>query len=297
MPAGGRSLRSEPQTPGTSHRIHLPMALAMKTCAPMKMSGVSRPCLPARVHAVRPLPSSRSRAVAAKAVSGQEAQMKDAMARWENQVNEGSVVSVSGAEAGRMMQEGWTLLDVRPPGEASKVPIVGAITVPLFIEDPGMGISSLAAKGAFMGSAGGWWTGGTHMIPNREFIQQVQANIPKDAKIVVACQKGLRSLAACEQLSRAGYGTGLAWINGGCDTCKKGDMPTAGDVDLRYAGIGGFSEVLGWTEVQTEDKKQLLGGAGGVIGFFCVILGIDVAIWLVEAAQHFQETGVFRIAF
>lgn len=28
-----------------------------------------------------------------------------------------------------MMQEGWTLLDVRSPGEANKVPIVGAVNV------------------------------------------------------------------------------------------------------------------------------------------------------------------------
>lgn len=28
-----------------------------------------------------------------------------------------------------MMQEGWTLLDVRSPGEANKVSIVGAVNV------------------------------------------------------------------------------------------------------------------------------------------------------------------------
>eukprot|EP00955_Chlamydomonas_euryale_P060236 357659-Chlamydomonas_euryale.AAC.2 len=39
------------------------------------------------------------------------------------------VVSVSGSEAGQMMKEGWTLLDVRPPGEANKVPIVGSVQV------------------------------------------------------------------------------------------------------------------------------------------------------------------------
>lgn len=58
-----------------------------------------------------------------------------------------------------------------------------------------------------------------------------------------------RSLAACEQLSRAGY-TKLAWINGGFDMCKKKELPTVDGKDIRYGGIGGLSEVLGWTEVR-----------------------------------------------
>lgn len=67
------------------------------------------------------------------------------------------------------------------------------------------------------------------------------------------------SLAAAEQLSRAGYGT-LAWINGGLDTAKKTDLPVKGEFDdLRYGGIGGMSELLGWTDVQTEKNSGFLG--------------------------------------
>lgn len=39
---------------------------------------------------------------------------------------------------------------------------------------------------------GGWWLGGTHMKPNTQFLAEVQASVPKDASVVVACQKGLR---------------------------------------------------------------------------------------------------------
>lgn len=68
-----------------------------------------------------------------------------------------------------------------------------------------------------------------------------------------------RSLAAAEQLSRAGYGT-LAWINGGLDTAKKADLPIKGEFDdLRYGGIGGLSELLGWTDVQREKSAGFLG--------------------------------------
>ncbi len=63
-------------------------------------------------------------------------------------------------------------------------------------------------------------------------MSQVQAKIPKDSRVIVACQKGLRSLAACEQLARAGYSQ-LAWVNGGFDTAKKGDIATSNNVDVR----------------------------------------------------------------
>lgn len=83
---------------------------------------------------------------------------------------------------------------------------------------------------------GGWWLGTTHMEPNVDFLKEVQAKVPKDAKVIVLCQKGLRSLAACEQLSKAGYNT-LAWVNGGCDTATLGDLPVKDNKDIRYAGI------------------------------------------------------------
>lgn len=73
-----------------------------------------------------------------------------------------------------------------------------------------------------------------------------------------------RSLAACEQLSRAGY-TELAWISGGLDTVRPGEMKTTADKDLRYAGIGGLSQVVGWTEVQQEESKDKDGSFGFVL--------------------------------
>ena len=48
-----------------------------------------------------------------------------------------------------------------------------------------------------------------------------------------ACRQGLRSLAACEQLARVGYTGGLAWINGGLDTCRKEDLDTKDGIDVR----------------------------------------------------------------
>ena len=92
---------------------------------------------------------------------------------------------------------------------------------------------------------------------------------------VVACDLGTlynilnsccRSLAACEQLSRAGYGE-IAWINGGFDTARKEDLPVVGAPDLRYGGIGGLSELLGWTDAQRQNSKTegFIGGFENVL--------------------------------
>lgn len=132
---------------------------------------------------------------------------------------------------------------------------------------------------------GGWWLGGTHMIPNTDFIGQVQAKLPKDTnpKVLVVCQKGLRSLAACEALSRAGYPT-IAWVNGGLDTARPGDVATKDDVDIRMGGIGGLSEVLGWTEVQQEQSKGAFGGFENVLKFFAVVLVLD-GVWFLYTVK------------
>lgn len=93
--------------------------------------------------------------------------------------------------------------------------------------------------------------------------QNLAVQLPKDSKVIVACQKGLRSLAACEQLSRAGY-KNVAWINGGFDNSTAGQIPTRDGQDVRLGGIGGLSSLLGWTEVQQENAGPM-GGFKGVL--------------------------------
>lgn len=62
-------------------------------------------------------------------------------------------------------------------------------------------------------------------------------------------------MAACEQLSRAGYQS-LAWINGGFDTALPGDLPVVDEADLRLAGVGGMSEVLGMSPQQAVKQSE-----------------------------------------
>ncbi|KXZ53056.1 hypothetical protein GPECTOR_8g50 [Gonium pectorale] len=206
--------------------------------------------------------------------------------RWDAQVMEGKVRNVSGADLRQYLSDGWVVLDVRPPSEASKARIQGAVEVPIFVEDTEVSLSSLIKRLSAFGM-GGWWLGGTHMVPNQNFLAEVQAKVPKGSRLVVGCQKGLRSLAACEQLSLAGYET-LAWVNGGFDSCRKDEVPTVGDVDIRFAGIGGLSEMIGWTEVQQEQNKGL-GSADGAIKLVAVILAADLLLFAYEYLQAYMN--------
>jgi rhodanese-related sulfurtransferase len=54
----------------------------------------------------------------------------------------------------------------------------------------------------------------TGMTPNEDFPTVAEANLPKDAKLVVGCKTGMRSARACDVLSQMGY-TNVANVRGG----------------------------------------------------------------------------------
>lgn len=91
-------------------------------------------------------------------------------------------------------------------------------------------------------------------LSERMFVVQ----IPLDAKVVVACQSGIRSRDAAEQLAKTGYQT-LAWVDGGLNKSKPGQVPTEEGEDVRMAGIGGLSSALRWTRLQQENAGALGG--------------------------------------
>lgn len=218
---------------------------------------------------------SASRVVPCRAATTEEG-MKAAQARWEEQIRDGRVRNITPADVNSLLADGYTLLDVRPPTEISKAQLENAVEVPLFVLEDDPSVGTLIKQATAFGM-GGWWLGGAHMKPNPNFLGEVQARIPQDAKLLVVCQKGLRSLAACEQLARAGYKT-LAWVNGGLDTARPGQVATKNGVDIRMAGIGGLSELLGWTEVQQETGKGFAGGYQNIIKGVAVLLAVDM-VW------------------
>ena len=190
----------------------------------------------------------------------------------------GKVRNVPAGEFQNLVNDGYIVLDVRPHTEREKAPLVNAVEIPLFVPDPDTSLSGLIKKSTAIGM-GGWWLGGTHMIPNDKFAAEVQASIPdkETAKVLVVCQKGLRSLSACEGLAKLGYKT-IAWVNGGLDTAMAGQIPTKNGTDVRYGGIGGMSEFLGWTEVQQESGGGFAGGYQNILKFAGLILALDL-VW------------------
>ncbi|HSE39441.1 MAG TPA: rhodanese-like domain-containing protein [Acidobacteriota bacterium] len=91
---------------------------------------------------------------------------------------------VSAEEANQIMQNDPTViyLDVRTTQEFDQGHPLRAVNIPIMSMVPGMG-----------------------MVPNAEFVSVVEANIPKDANVLVGCKSGGRSARAVEILSQLGF--------------------------------------------------------------------------------------------
>lgn len=100
------------------------------------------------------------------------------------------VKRVTPPEASALLAEGWAYLDVRSIPEFEQGHPPGAANVPLL-----------------------HFTGG-RMTPNADFQKVVEAVFPRDAKLVVGCKAGGRSLQAAALLEAAGY-TNVVDMRGG----------------------------------------------------------------------------------
>lgn len=179
-------------------------------------------------------------------------QMKDMAAarkRWEALIREEKVKILSPREAGYAIQlSNKTLLDVRPSTERKKAWVKGSTWIPIFEVDDRFDVGTLSRKITnFM--MGGWWSGVPALSYDSQFLTKVEQKFPKDTDLIVACQKGLRSLAACELLYNAGY-SNLFWVQGGLEAAEEEDLVREGPEPFKLAGIGGLSEFLGWTDQQ-----------------------------------------------
>jgi rhodanese-related sulfurtransferase len=100
------------------------------------------------------------------------------------------VKRVTPPEAAELLASGWTYLDVRSIPEFDGGHPAGAANVPLLHFANG------------------------RMSPNDDFQKVVAANFPRDAKLVVGCKVGGRSLQAAALLEAAGY-TSVVDMRGG----------------------------------------------------------------------------------
>ena len=96
-----------------------------------------------------------------------------------------SVNQVSPQEALKVLEEheGAIYLDVRTVPEYVAAHPRGAMNVPVLIPNPASG----------------------QMSPNPEFLPVIEANLTKDARIIVGCMSGMRSQFAADLMQKAGY--------------------------------------------------------------------------------------------
>jgi len=106
-----------------------------------------------------------------------------------------NVTRVSVEEASGKLAEGWTYVDVRTVEEFEAGHPPGAVNVPI----------------AHAGAGG--------MAPNPDFLRAMTATFPKDAKLVVGCKAGGRSMRAATELLGAGF-TNLVDLRPGWDGAR-----------------------------------------------------------------------------
>ncbi|XP_024025580.1 rhodanese-like domain-containing protein 11, chloroplastic [Morus notabilis] len=175
--------------------------------------------------------------------------MAAARKRWEALVRDEKVKVLTPSQAGYAIQlSNKTLLDVRPSTERKKAWVKGSTWIPIFEVDNRLDSGTVSRKvTSFV--MGGWWSGTPTLSYDSQFLSKVEEKFPKDTDLIVACQKGLRSLAACELLYNAGY-RNLFWVQGGLEAAEEEDLVIEGPQPIKFAGIGGVSEFLGWTDQQ-----------------------------------------------
>ncbi|KAK0586572.1 hypothetical protein LWI29_009070 [Acer saccharum] len=205
-------------------------------------------------------------------------QMRDMAAakkRWDALIRDGKVKLLTPREAGYAIQlSNKTLLDVRPSSERKKAWVKGSTWIPIFDVDDKFDAGTLSRKVTNF-VMGGWWSGMPSLLYDKQFLSKVEEKLPKDTDLIVTCQKGLRSLAACEQLYNAGY-RNLFWVQGGLEVAEEEDLVTEGPQPLKLAGIGGVSEFLGWTDQQRLQAARE--GWGYRLLFSARLVGVFLAV-------------------
>ncbi|PRQ54461.1 putative Rhodanese-like domain-containing protein [Rosa chinensis] len=140
-------------------------------------------------------------------------QMRDMAAtkkRWDALIRDRKIKPLTPTEAGYAIQlSNKTLLDAW---------VKGSTWIPIFDVGDKFDVGTLYRK--IMGfTMGGWWSGVPTLAYNK-YLSKVDQKFPKDTNLIVACQKGLRSIAACEVLYNAGYRNPF-WVQGGLETAEE----------------------------------------------------------------------------
>ncbi|CAK7336570.1 unnamed protein product, partial [Dovyalis caffra] len=117
--------------------------------------------------------------------------MAAAKKRWDALIREGKVKILTPREAGYAIQlSKKPLLDVRPSLERKKAWVKGSTWIPIFEVDDNFDAGTVARKITNF-VMGGWWSGVPTLSYDKQFLSKVEEKFPKDADLIVACQRGL----------------------------------------------------------------------------------------------------------
>merc|ERR1719321_973333 len=149
-------------------------------------------------------------------------------------------------QVAELQAKGWVLLDVREEAQFERAAIRDADHVPLYVLKNDKSLWGLYQESLAWG-LGGWWMGGRPMKENKDFVQEVQKKIGKQAPgIIAVCQSGLRSKQALKELHFAGY-PNLKMVKGGLNMVRHNELPCEEEgCRLDLAGSGNVAGMLAW---------------------------------------------------
>lgn len=151
---------------------------------------------------------------------------------------------VDGVEAKKLVaEEGYTVLDIRDRIQYEKAHIVPSVHIPVYIENTDNDIGTIVNR-TLHNNFSGLFYGLAFTKPNPDFLSSVEKKFPKDSKLLLVCQEGLRSGAATDKLEQAGF-QNLAYISSGLQKVNPGLFEKEGPQDLQDAGKGGLVTIQG----------------------------------------------------
>ncbi|XP_010928835.1 rhodanese-like domain-containing protein 9, chloroplastic [Elaeis guineensis] len=164
--------------------------------------------------------------------------------RKRNAVVRAEVRFVNAEEAKRLVvEEGYTILDVRDTTQYDRAHIKSCYHVPLFVENKDNDLGTIL-KRTLHNNFSGLFYGLPFTKQNPDFVKSVKEQFSADSKLLLVCQEGLRSTAAAGKLEEAGF-QNLSCITSGLQSVKPGTFDSVGSTELQDAGKAGLVTVQG----------------------------------------------------
>jgi rhodanese-related sulfurtransferase len=151
---------------------------------------------------------------------------------------------VNPQDAKKLVDEtGYTIVDIRDQVQYERAHIPTAVHVPYYIRNDDMDIGTIIKRQAHNNFAGLFY-GLAFTKENPNFNSTITEKFPKDSKLLLVCNEGLRSGYASDRLEDLGY-ENVAYIARGLQIVEPGIFPKEGKVELKDAGKGGVVEIQG----------------------------------------------------